>query len=194
MSCLARALAPISSSESLRSLSIQASFSKVSLRFPHTISPLPYFQQLTLLKRLNLSTFSTTATNRPTYKRKQPMMEPNPTESDPPSGEDFVHIENPNPNVVDALSDSIVRVEEEDAEEIQNEGYDNSNDSEISTNERSDSSEETRRVELPEELSRSVMVLTCESSAEGGNCDVYLVGTAHVSQARATAFFSLVNK
>ncbi|KAI3795419.1 hypothetical protein L1987_38072 [Smallanthus sonchifolius] len=37
------------------------------------------------------------------------------------------------------------------------------------------------RKELPEELSRSVVTLSCESSAEGGNCDVYLVGTAHVS-------------
>ncbi|PPD93477.1 hypothetical protein GOBAR_DD09573 [Gossypium barbadense] len=38
-------------------------------------------------------------------------MEPIPTESDHPSGEDFVHIDNPNPNGVDALSDSIVNVE-----------------------------------------------------------------------------------
>lgn len=38
------------------------------------------------------------------------------------------------------------------------------------------------RKELPEELSRSVLKLTCESTAaEGGICDVYLVGTAHVS-------------
>ncbi|KAG9454202.1 hypothetical protein H6P81_007106 [Aristolochia fimbriata] len=35
---------------------------------------------------------------------------------------------------------------------------------------------------LPEELSRSVILLECESSAEGGSCDVYLVGTAHVSK------------
>ncbi|XP_059282416.1 uncharacterized protein LOC132036169 [Lycium ferocissimum] len=34
---------------------------------------------------------------------------------------------------------------------------------------------------LPVELSRNVMTLTCESSAEGGVCDVYVVGTAHVS-------------
>lgn len=34
---------------------------------------------------------------------------------------------------------------------------------------------------LPEELSRSVVTLSCESSAEGGICEVYLVGTAHVS-------------
>ncbi|KAJ9550187.1 hypothetical protein OSB04_014232 [Centaurea solstitialis] len=39
---------------------------------------------------------------------------------------------------------------------------------------------EQRRV-LPDELSRSVVTLSCESSAEGGNCDVYLVGTTHVS-------------
>nr|GEW74640.1 TraB domain-containing protein-like [Tanacetum cinerariifolium] len=37
------------------------------------------------------------------------------------------------------------------------------------------------RRELSEELWRSVVKLSCESSAEGGNCDVYLVGTAHVS-------------
>lgn len=34
---------------------------------------------------------------------------------------------------------------------------------------------------LPEELSRSVVALSCESFADGGVCDVYLVGTAHVS-------------
>ncbi|OMO60164.1 Pheromone shutdown, TraB [Corchorus capsularis] len=66
---------------------------------------------------------------------------------------------------------------------MQNDEYNNNNNSNdvVSMNERSDSTER-RQVELPEELSRSVMVLTCESSAEGGNCDVYLVGTAHVSQ------------
>ncbi|CAN1166568.1 TraB domain-containing protein [Linum perenne] len=37
------------------------------------------------------------------------------------------------------------------------------------------------RGEIPEELSRTVM-LTCESTAESGSCNVYLVGTAHVSQ------------
>ncbi|EHA8591175.1 putative traB domain-containing protein [Cocos nucifera] len=35
---------------------------------------------------------------------------------------------------------------------------------------------------LPEELSKGVVVLKCETSAEGGTCDVYVVGTAHVSQ------------
>ncbi|KAJ6842430.1 traB domain-containing protein [Iris pallida] len=40
---------------------------------------------------------------------------------------------------------------------------------------------EERRA-LPAELSKSVVALECESSAEGGTCDVYLVGTAHISK------------
>lgn len=36
---------------------------------------------------------------------------------------------------------------------------------------------------LPDELAKGVVLLECESSAEGGGvCQVYLVGTAHVSQ------------
>lgn len=35
---------------------------------------------------------------------------------------------------------------------------------------------------LPDELTKNVVFLKCESSAEGGSCDVYLVGTAHVSK------------
>ncbi|GAB4825136.1 hypothetical protein Ancab_008012 [Ancistrocladus abbreviatus] len=51
---------------------------------------------------------------------------------------------------------------------------------------RSESGEESSGIEdekkvLPEELSRNVVVLSCEST-DGGTCDVYLVGTAHVSQ------------
>ncbi|KAL0722162.1 hypothetical protein Bca4012_036761 [Brassica carinata] len=41
---------------------------------------------------------------------------------------------------------------------------------------------ERTKVELPEEYAKSVMVLTCDSKAEGGSCDVYLIGTAHVSE------------
>ncbi|KAM3216399.1 traB domain-containing protein [Capsicum annuum] len=37
------------------------------------------------------------------------------------------------------------------------------------------------RKELPEALLRSVMMLNCDSSTAGGVCDVYVVGTAHVS-------------
>ncbi|KAE8687766.1 traB domain-containing protein-like isoform 2 [Hibiscus syriacus] len=122
-------------------------------------------------------------------------MESMPTESDHPSSEDFVHIDNTNPNVPDALSDSIVNVEKEEEEEgeedneeeIQNEGYDGNNDYDVSTQDRSGSSEGR---ELPEELLRSVMVLSCESSADGGDCDVYLVGTAHESCREVEAVIS----
>ncbi|KAI9177122.1 hypothetical protein LWI28_011344 [Acer negundo] len=92
---------------------------------------------------------------------KFPEMDPNP----PESAEDFVHIENPNPESVVALSESI----------ISSSGGDEARDQIDSV------PDETTKV-LPEELSRSVVVLTCESSAEGGTCKVHLVGTAHVSQ------------
>ncbi|KAK3184341.1 hypothetical protein Dsin_031627 [Dipteronia sinensis] len=92
---------------------------------------------------------------------KFPEMDPNP----PESGEDFVHIENPNPDSVVALSESI----------ISSSGGDEARDQSDSV------PDETTKV-LPEELSRGVVVLTCESSAEGGTCEVHLVGTAHVSQ------------
>lgn len=41
---------------------------------------------------------------------------------------------------------------------------------------------EDRREVVPEEVWRSVVRLSCESTAEGGVCEVYLVGTSHVSQ------------
>lgn len=92
-------------------------------------------------------------------------------------GEDFVHIENP--TVDDSLSESIVNVEEP-LRENDDDDDDDDEDDVVSTSHDADSSEQ-RKV-LPEELSRSVLALTCESTAEGGVCDVYLVGTAHVSQ------------
>ncbi|KAF8092580.1 hypothetical protein N665_0411s0039 [Sinapis alba] len=42
--------------------------------------------------------------------------------------------------------------------------------------------ERSKKLELPEEYAKSVMVLTCDSKAEGGSCHVYLIGTAHVSE------------
>lgn len=44
---------------------------------------------------------------------------------------------------------------------------------------------EERRI-LLEDLAKGLVHLECESSAEGGRCDVYLVGTAHVSQESCT--------
>lgn len=41
---------------------------------------------------------------------------------------------------------------------------------------------ETTKLDLPDEYAKRVMVLTCSSTADGGSCDVYLIGTAHVSE------------
>lgn len=35
--------------------------------------------------------------------------------------------------------------------------------------------------ELPEEIGRDVVMLKCPSSAERGECHVYLIGTTHIS-------------
>ncbi|KAK4255368.1 hypothetical protein QN277_008376 [Acacia crassicarpa] len=95
-----------------------------------------------------------------------PFMESQPPHLDSPAaeGEDFVHIQEP---TFESLSDSMVRI-------------DGPTDATASPS-RDGAGSENRNV-LPEELLRNVLVLTCESSAEGAVCDVYLVGTAHVSQ------------
>ncbi|KAG5596879.1 hypothetical protein H5410_038111 [Solanum commersonii] len=59
-------------------------------------------------------------------------------------------------------------------------------------NEESQSQSYERKV-LPEELSRNVITLTCESSAEGGICDVYVVGTAHVSAESCQEVQAVIN-
>ena len=38
---------------------------------------------------------------------------------------------------------------------------------------------ERMKLELPDEYAKRVMVLTCDSKAEGGSCDVYLTGTVY---------------
>ncbi|XP_009800045.1 uncharacterized protein [Nicotiana sylvestris] len=46
---------------------------------------------------------------------------------------------------------------------------------------------------FPEGLSRSVMKLTCESSTDAGICDVYVVGTAHVSAESCQEVEAVIN-
>ncbi|CAI0460676.1 unnamed protein product [Linum tenue] len=102
-------------------------------------------------------------------------MDPTPPESlEAPqrAGEDFVHVDNPDPSS-GALSDSIVNV----ADELRDEGHSVV----ASSGTAAGQAEPAEMTEAPEELSR-VVVLTCESKAETGSCDVYLVGTAHVSE------------
>ncbi|KAM1010156.1 hypothetical protein ACFX2I_045595 [Malus domestica] len=112
--------------------------------------------------------FASSATDGGPRQREpiRPLMDAESPLPDPASAENFVHIENP---TTEDLSDSIVGVDAPRDE------YDDG----ISMTAVAESFEQRRF--LPEELSRSVVVLTCESTAEGGVCDVHLVGTAHVS-------------
>ncbi|XP_056847740.1 uncharacterized protein LOC108850593 [Raphanus sativus] len=109
------------------------------------------------------------------------------------SGEDFVHIEehSSRPTGDISLSDSIVNVEKEDAVEDEEEYKDS--DSVVSGGDAGEGivsgggegegeGSSTTKAELPEELAKSVVMLTCESTGESGSCDVYLIGTAHVSK------------
>eukprot|EP00262_Sarcandra_glabra_P011592 TRINITY_DN2819_c0_g2_i1.p1 TRINITY_DN2819_c0_g2~~TRINITY_DN2819_c0_g2_i1.p1 ORF type:complete len:334 (-),score=45.67 TRINITY_DN2819_c0_g2_i1:59-1060(-) len=75
--------------------------------------------------------------------------------------EDFVHVQNPNPNPnPNSYSELVDGVEASGSE---------------------DYSVKKAKI-LSGELAKGVVVLQCESSVDGGSCDVYLVGTAHVSQ------------
>lgn len=130
------------------------------------------------------------AATRPPAAPAAAAMDPRAPEPDPNSAEDFVHIEDPDPNV-ESLSESFVGVdvvrEDDGGEEADHwSGGDGDGDD-------GDGGGFDRRRTLPEELSRSVVVLTCESSAEGGGgtCDVYLVGTAHVSEVSVVKFGAL---
>lgn len=90
----------------------------------------------------------------------------------PPESESFVHVDSTSANHMSGedSDQSVVSFDEDRGNDVSREGE----------GEWEFEGEQRRRV-LPEELLRSVMMLSCESSAEGGNCDVYLVGTAHVS-------------
>ncbi|XP_030459671.1 uncharacterized protein LOC115680052 [Syzygium oleosum] len=121
------------------------------------------------------------AATRPPAPSAASAMDPRAPEPDANSAEDFVHIEDPDPNV-ESLSESFVGVDVVREDDGGGEEADHRSDGDGDGD--GDGGGFDRRRTLPEELSRSVVVLTCESSAEGGGgtCDVYLVGTAHVSE------------
>ncbi|KAJ0966097.1 hypothetical protein J5N97_027235 [Dioscorea zingiberensis] len=94
------------------------------------------------------------------------------------AGEDYVHVSDPD------LADSITGEETEEQEgklspsrDLGLEASPNPHLESQTVSERS-----AARRGLPDELSKGVVVLECESSDAGGTCDVYIVGTAHVSQ------------
>lgn len=97
------------------------------------------------------------------------------------ASEDFVHVDNPD---LDPIPNPNIETSPEDFVSVDDRQHDVA-----SLNAEAEGSDRNRV--LPEELSRSVVMLSCESSAEGGTCDVYLVGTAHVSQ--VTLFFGCLD-
>ncbi|OIV99214.1 hypothetical protein TanjilG_06519 [Lupinus angustifolius] len=108
-------------------------------------------------------------------------MDPRPPESTAPaaeSGEEFIHVDDLK---MENLSESMVRIDNENSNEGPSEAAPEDQDTDLPP------------VTLPEELSRNVLVLSCESSAEGGVCDVYLVGTAHVSEESSREVQAIVN-
>ncbi|CAH2059800.1 unnamed protein product [Thlaspi arvense] len=121
-------------------------------------------------------------------------MEPTETPLEPVAqfGEEFVHVDDPQPPGDISLSDSIVNVEEEEhsdsgsvitgVDSIGESGDIGDDDICVRAEDDGERSVETAKLELPEEFAKSVTVLTCDSKEEGGSCDVYLIGTAHVSQ------------
>ncbi|CDY49519.1 hypothetical protein HID58_064053 [Brassica napus] len=114
-------------------------------------------------------------------------MEPMQSPSEVHSGEDFVHMEDSKPTGVMSLSDSIVNVEKADLldKAVEEEEGNKVSDSVVSGGNGADVGEcspETRRVDLPEDLTKSLVILTCESIGNNGSCDVYLIGTDHASK------------
>lgn len=161
MNRLTRLVNPLNSLESHRLFIPTYAF---SLRRVHNTFTSKPFRQLSIHHNNGLFPASLVLGGRGEPESISPEMESLSSESEPVSGEEFVHIESPS---VEPLSESIVRVDDmgEDATPVSNvaEGSE-------------------RKNNLPEELSRNVVKLTCDSSAESGVCDVYLIGTAHVSE------------
>ncbi|XP_027346925.1 traB domain-containing protein [Abrus precatorius] len=149
--------------------------------FIHRFKPLlgtPIYRSQTLF----FAQFSTkTATiRRRTHPLLRPAMDAQPAESGTPAvtGEDFVHIADLK---MESLSESMVRIDVTSDADAASSGPEAPADF------------DRRPAMLPEELWKNVVVLSCESTAEGGVCDVYLVGTAHVSEESSREVQAIVN-
>ncbi|KAL0884480.1 hypothetical protein Bca101_008461 [Brassica carinata] len=104
-------------------------------------------------------------------------MEP-PTQS--PSSPTEVHIEEDSKPTGDmSLIDSIVNVVEEqkDSNSVVSGG------DELAARDDGDGECSSEKLEVPKELGKNVVVLTCESNRGSGSCYVFLIGTSHVSEA-----------
>lgn len=132
---------------------------------PLFFTPKPTLYRSQTLSLPQLSTLSSATFRRRTHPLLRPTMDPQPPEPSAPaaSAEDFVHVTDLK---MESLSESMVRIDEPSEADAAPSAPDS----------------DRRPATLSPELSRNVLVLSCESAAEGGVCDVYLVGTAHVSE------------
>ncbi|KAL4347200.1 hypothetical protein GQ457_17G023650 [Hibiscus cannabinus] len=139
--------------------------SSTKRRFSQATRPLSHVKHFTPSKPLDFSTFAYRANRHPSFKPKLPGIDTKPANSN--SNPDFVV-------VTEVPTD-----------------YNNMDDASRS---KGPDSSERRNVKLPEELSKNVVRLSCKSSAKGGKCDVYLIGTSHDSKASSCSGFCLVNE
>ncbi|KAH0905656.1 hypothetical protein HID58_037483 [Brassica napus] len=114
-------------------------------------------------------------------------MEPTQSPSEVYSGEDLDHMEDSKPTGDMSLNDSIVNVEKAELldKAVEEEEGNKVSDFVVSGGNGADVGEcspETRRVDLPGDLTKSLVILTCESIGNNGSCDVYLIGTDHTSK------------
>lgn len=113
-------------------------------------------------------------------------MEPtgSPSPGPDPFGADYVHVSKFSPDEASLQTErpepSDFDLHPEAAEWISSEVVEQDA-SDLRSGDQEGSAREEKRA-LPDNLAKGVVLLECESSAEGGSCDVYLVGTAHVSQ------------
>ncbi|KAG4985720.1 hypothetical protein JHK86_033411 [Glycine max] len=143
---------------------------------PLFFTPKPTLYRSQTLSLPQLSTLSSATSRRRTHPLLRPTMDPQPPEPSAPaaSAEDFVHVTDLK---MESLSESMVRIDEPSEADAAPSAPDS----------------DRRPATLSPELSRNVLVLSCESAAEGGVCDVYLVGTAHVSEESSREVQAIVN-
>ncbi|KAH1220851.1 TraB domain-containing protein [Glycine max] len=143
---------------------------------PLFFTPKPTLYRSQTLSLPQLSTLSSATFRRRTHPLLRPTMDPQPPEPSAPaaSAEDFVHVTDLK---MESLSESMVRIDEPSEADAAPSAPDS----------------DRRPATLSPELSRNVLVLSCESAAEGGVCDVYLVGTAHVSEESSREVQAIVN-
>ncbi|WOL06059.1 traB domain-containing protein [Canna indica] len=157
------------------------------VRLPQNSLPHPPFIKLHVLS------LASSFPSCPLPPRMDPSGAPSPG-PDPYNAEDYVHVSNPLSEEVQDRQErpelgSALPTEADERSEDQDSSGGGLGGAEGPTEE---GVTEGKRI-LPEELAKSVVLLQCESSAEGGSCDVHLVGTAHVSQESCREVQAIIN-